>query len=90
MQGKKLFVGNLSHCVAVREEAEQLRKLFSRYGEVEGVNIVKGKRYGFVEMSRRSEAEIAKKALNEYEFNGCYLRVNEVRPPKRRWGYARR
>jgi len=86
MRGKKLFVGNLSHCVAAAEETEQLRKLFSDYGAVEGVNIVKGKRYGFVEMSSPSEAEKAKRELNDFEFNGSSLTVNEVRPSKRRPG----
>lgn len=86
MQGRKLFVGNLSHCVAAAQETEQLRQLFSNYGDVEQVNIVNGKRYGFVEMSSRSEAEKAKKELNDYPFNGCLLRVNEVRPPRRRQG----
>jgi RNA recognition motif-containing protein len=92
MQGKKLFVGNLSHCVTAAEETEQLRELFSGYGGVEGVNIVKGKRYGFVEMSSRSEAEKAKKGLNEHQFNGAPLTVNEVRPSIRRQGrgYRRR
>jgi RNA recognition motif-containing protein len=86
MQGRKLFVGNLSHCVTAAEEAEQLRALFANYGDVEEVNVLKGKRYGFVEMSSRSEAEKAKKELNDYRFNGCLLRVNEVRPPGRRPG----
>jgi RNA recognition motif-containing protein len=86
MQGKKLFVGNLSHCVTAAQETEQLRQLFSNYGDVQQVNIVNGKRYGFVEMSNRSEAEKAKKELNDSPFNGCLLRVNEVRPPTRRQG----
>lgn len=89
MQGKKLFVGNLSHCVTAAQESEQLRQLFSNYGDVQQVNIVNGKRYGFVEMSSRSEAEKAKKELNDYPFNGCLLRVNEVRPPRRRSGFRR-
>ena len=86
MQGRKLFVGNLSHCVTAAEETEQLRQLFSNFGDVEGVNIIKGKRYGFVEMSSRSEAEVARKELNDYEFNGCPLRVNEVRSSRQRQG----
>ena len=86
MQDRKLFVGNLSHCVTAAKETEQLRELFSNYGDVEGVNVVKGKRYGFVEMSSRSEAEKAKEELNDYQFNGCALTVNEVRPPRRRQG----
>ena len=86
MQGRKLFVGNLSHCVTAAQETEQLRQLFSNYGDVQQVNIVNGKRYGFVEMSNRSEAEKAKKELNDHPFNGCLLRVNEVRPPRRGQG----
>jgi RNA recognition motif-containing protein len=91
MQGKKLFVGNLSHSVTAAEETEQLRELFSSYGTVEQINIIKGKRFGFVEMSTLAEAEKAKKALNEYPFNGCPLKVNEIRPPKarQRRGYRR-
>jgi RNA recognition motif-containing protein len=84
MQDKKLFVGNLSHCVSVSEETEQLKELFSRYGKVHEVNIIKGKRYGFVELSSRSEAEKAKNELNEYAFNGCRLKVNKVRHRNRR------
>jgi RNA recognition motif-containing protein len=86
MQGKKLFVGNLSHSVTVAEETEQLKELFSKYGQVVNVNIVKGKRFGFVEMSSRSEAEEAKKGLNDFVFNGCSLRVNEVRRSTGRQG----
>ena len=92
MKGRKLFVGNLSHSVAVAEEIEQLKELFSQYGQVENVNIIKGKRFGFVEMSSSSDAAKAKKELNDYEFNGCTLRVNEVGPSrgKRGGGYRRR
>jgi RNA recognition motif-containing protein len=86
MQGKKLFVGNLSHAVTAVEETEQLRELFSNYGNVKQVNIIKGKRFGFVEMSSGAEAEKAKQELNDYQFNGCPLRVNEIRPPRRRQG----
>jgi RNA recognition motif-containing protein len=84
MQNRKLFVGNLSHCVSISEETEQLKELFSFYGKVNEVNIIKGKRYGFVELSSRSEAQKAKKELNEYEFNGCRLKVNEVYHKNRR------
>jgi RNA recognition motif-containing protein len=84
MQGRKLFVGNLSHSVAATEEAEQLKKLFSGFGDVTHVNIIKGKRFGFVEMSSSSEAERAKRELNGAEFKGCTLTVNDVRPRARR------
>jgi RNA recognition motif-containing protein len=84
MQGKKLFVGNLSHCVSLTEETEQLKELFSGYGDVMHVNVIKGKRFGFVEMSSSLEAEKAKRELNGSEFKGCTLTVNEVRPRARR------
>ncbi len=84
MQGTKLFVGNLSHCVTAAEETEQLRQLFADYGDVEGVNIIKGKRYGFVEMSSRSEASRARHALNGSEFQKRTLKVDEARPPRSR------
>ena len=84
MQGKKLFVGNLSHCVSLTEETEQLKELFSGYGDVMNVNVIKGKRFGFVEMSSPLEAERAKQELNGCEFKGCTLTVNEVRPKERR------
>lgn len=80
MQGSKLYVGNLSYSVT----NEQLKKLFSDYGEVRQVNIIEGKGFGFVEMSNQSEAEKAKEALNGSEFEGRTLKVDEARPPRGR------
>lgn len=89
MQGGKLYVGNLSYSVT----NEQLEQLFSNYGEVRQVNIIKGKGFGFVEMSSQLEAEKAREALNGSEFEGRTLRVDEARPPKtrerQRKGYRR-
>ncbi len=84
MDGRKLYVGNLSHSVAATEEAEQLKELFSSYGHVKNVNIINGKRFGFVEMSNSSEANTAKRELNGAEFKGCTLTVNDVRARARR------
>ena len=80
MQGKKLYVGNLSYSVT----KEDLTELFSDHGDVENVNIIEGKGFGFVEMSKQSEAEAAKAALNNFDFKGRTLRVDEARPPKSR------
>jgi RNA recognition motif-containing protein len=87
MKGKKLYVGNLSNSVT----SEELEELFANYGDVEKVNIIEGKGFGFVEMSSRSEADRAKQALNASEFKERVLRVNEARPPRggRRGGYRR-
>lgn len=87
MQGSKLYVGNISYS----STDEQLRELFSGYGEVMQVNIIEGKGFGFIEMSNTSEAEKAKEALNGSDFQGRSLRVDEARPPKKRerGGYRR-
>jgi RNA recognition motif-containing protein len=78
MKSKKLYVGNLSQNVTY----QQLEELFSEHGEVEEVTRRDGLNYGFVVMSRRSEAERAKQALNGFQFNGQVLSVDEVRPAK--------
>lgn len=87
MQGSSLYVGNLSYSITV----EQLRQLFSDYGEVKDVRIVPNRDFGFVDMSSPSEAEAAKTALNGSEFEGRTLRVDEARPPRseRRGSYRR-
>jgi RNA recognition motif-containing protein len=87
MKIRKLYVGNLSHSVT----NDELEELFANYGDVEKVNIIEGKGFGFVEMSSRSEAERAKQALHASEFKNRTLRVDEARPPKsRRTGGYRR
>jgi RNA recognition motif-containing protein len=82
MQGKKLYVGNLSYSVTV----EELTELFATYGQVEQINIIEGKGFGFVEMSSQAEAEQAKATLNNSEFKGRPLKVDEARPPRNRQG----
>jgi RNA recognition motif-containing protein len=87
MQGSKLYVGNLGYSVT----NEQLVDLFSSYGEVKHVNIIEGKGFGFVEMSNQADAEKAKAELNNSEFKGRTLKVDEARPPrnKQRRGSSR-
>lgn len=80
MQGTKLYVGNISYNVTI----DQIKELFSAYGNVENVNIIEGKGFGFVEMSNQSEAEKAKKALNGSDFKGRSLKVNEALPDRGR------
>lgn len=78
MQGSKLYVGNLTYSVT----NEQLKELFSNYGEVKEVNVIVGRGFGFVEMSSPSEAEKAKEALNGSDLEGRTLKVDEARPPR--------
>lgn len=86
MQGRKLFVGNLDYAVT----REELEKLFSSYGEIRELSVIEGKGFAFIEMSNQSEAEAAKKELNESYFRGRNIRVDEAKPPRGREGRRRR
>ncbi len=77
MEGRKLYVGNLSYSVTNQD----LEELFSKYGAVDSVNVIEGKGFGFVEMATAAEAEKAKKELSESSFKGRALRVDEANAP---------
>ena len=87
MESNKLYVGNLSYSVT----KDQLESLFSTYGEVINTNIIDGKGFGFVEMASSEEAEKAKEGLNETEFEGRTIKVDQARPqrPRRNGGFRR-
>jgi RNA recognition motif-containing protein len=78
MQGSKLYVGNISYSAT----SDELKELFSKYGEVKSVNLMEGRGYGFVEMSSAEEAEKAKQSLNGTDFKGRTLKVDEARQPR--------
>ena len=82
MQGKKLYIGNLDYTVT----DEDLKTLFSEYGEVKFVRLITDRGFGFIEMATQSEAENAKGALNGANFKGRVLKVDEARPQKNRRG----
>jgi RNA recognition motif-containing protein len=86
MQGSKLYVGNLKYSVT----NDQLSEIFSNHGEVKSVNIIEGKGFGFVEMSSSVEAGKAKDALNDTDFDGRPLKIDEARPPRPRTEYRDR
>ncbi|MDO6489697.1 RNA-binding protein [Colwellia sp. 4_MG-2023] len=77
---KTLYVGNLPY----RANETAVRELFSTYGHVESVRLMKdkhtGKRrgFGFVEMSA-SDLEKAITALNDAEFEQRTLKVREAK-----------
>jgi len=85
MESNTLYVGNLTYSVT----ADQLKELFSNYGEIKDVRIIERKGFGFIEMSSPEEAEKAKEALNETEFEGRTLRIDEARPPRPRREFQR-
>jgi len=89
MEGSKLYVGNLSYSIT----NDQLKELFSQYGEVKVANVIEGKGFGFVEMANGDEAEKAKVGLNGSDFKGRAIRIEEAKPQKprpSREGYDRR
>ena len=78
----KLYVGNLPYTTS----EEDLRNLFSQYGNVESVAVItdretgRSKGFGFVEFADDNEAKSAISALSGQEFSGRALTVNEARP----------
>lgn len=81
-----IYVGNLSYQFGESD----LSELFTQYGEVQKVSIIKdrdsgrSKGFGFVEMADASAAKKAIDALNDQEFKGRKLRINEARPREER------
>lgn len=78
---KRIYVGSLPYAA----DAEQLRTLFARFGQVGEVVVVtdrdtgQAKGFGFVEMPNNNEAEQAIKQLNGSEMGGRSIVVNEAR-----------
>jgi RNA recognition motif-containing protein len=81
---KKLFVGNL----AWETTQEELQELFTQYGEVEEAIIItdkfsgRSKGFGFVTFTDDAAADEAVAQLNEKEFKGRNVVVNEAKPPR--------
>jgi len=79
-----IYVGDLSYDVT----EDDLKAVFSEFGEVDSVNIIKdkfsgrSKGFGFVEMPNNSEADKAIEALNGTELKGRNLKANQARPRK--------
>lgn len=79
---RKLYVGNLPY-----ETGEQdLQSLFGSAGTVDSVNVIRdmatgrARGFAFVEMASDEDAQAAIQQLNDYEFGGRRLTVNEARP----------
>jgi len=77
-----IYVGNLSFDAS----EEDIQKLFSGFGQVSSVTIVRDKYsgqprgFGFIEMPDRSEAQAAIENLNGKELLGRAMNVSEARP----------
>jgi RNA recognition motif-containing protein len=93
-----IYVGNLKF----QTTEEELSTLFSQYGDVHNVKLIRDrvtgrpKGFGFVEMDE-ADGNAAIEALNGIEFGGRTIKVNEakerredVRPMERRFNGNRR
>lgn len=75
-----LYVGN----IPFKAREDEVQRLFEAYGAVKSVRLVRGgpsrrpKGYGFVEMASAEDFRAAL-ALNDSEFAGRKLRVNEAK-----------
>ena len=83
---KNIYVGNLTFDTT----PDELRELFSQYGEVAKSQIIsdrdtgRSRGFGFVEMESGGDEAIA--ALNGTDFKGRSLTVNEAKPREDRGG----
>jgi RNA recognition motif-containing protein len=84
----KLYVGNLSF----KTEEQELEALFASVGQVSSVSLVRDRETGqsrgfaFVEMADDAQGQAACAALDQREFGGRRLTVNEAKPQERRNG----
>lgn len=84
----KIYVGNMPFTMS----EDQLRTLFSEYGEVDSVNVImdrdtgRPRGFAFIEMPDDEGARKAIDALAEHEVEGRKLNVNQARPRENRRG----
>ena len=79
MATKSLYVGNIPHGTSEQE----LRDLFDEYGPLGDVRVIEGKGFAFVDVPEENAAD-AIAAMNEKDFNGRALRVDEAKPRRER------
>jgi cold-inducible RNA-binding protein len=88
---RKLYVGNLPYQAAEQD----LQELFASAGSVETVNVMRdmatgrARGFAFVEMATEEDAQKAISTLNNQQYGGRNLTVNEARPkPQRSGGFG--
>jgi cold-inducible RNA-binding protein len=84
----RIYVGNLSFDT----DEPQLEQLFSGLGTVESVRLIRdhatgrSRGFAFVEMANHEQGRAACEALDQQEFEGRRLTVNEAKPQEKRSG----
>ncbi len=78
----KLYIGNLSYSTTEQE----IEELMTPFGTADSIQLIKdrhtgqSKGFGFIEMSDNSAADAAIKGLNETNFKGRKLKLNQAQP----------
>ena len=86
----RLYVGNLSFDT----DEQQVQTLFASMGDVGSVRLIRdhatgrSRGFGFVEMTDDGQGRAACQALDQKEFEGRRLTVNEAKPQERRDGFG--
>ncbi|NTV82408.1 RNA-binding protein [Chlorobaculum thiosulfatiphilum] len=81
-----IYIGNLPYSITDGD----LREKFSEFGQVHSANIIsdkfsgRSKGFGFVDMPNEAEAREAIDAMNDKDFKGRTIKVNEARPREQR------
>ena len=84
----RLYVGNLSF----NTEEQQIEQLFATLGEVSSVRLIRdrdtgrSRGFGFVEMATEDQGRAACDQLDQQDFEGRRLTVNEAKPQERMGG----
>lgn len=84
----RIYVGNLSF----NTEEQQIQQLFTEIGQVDSVRLMRDQATGrsrgfaFVEMTDSEQGRAACDALDQREFEGRRLTVNEAKPQQPRSG----
>src|SRR5688572_33129019 len=87
---RKLYVGNLPYTT----NEQDLQDLFATAGTVDSINVMRdmatgrARGFAFVEMATDEEAQQAISLLNERDFGGRNLTVNEARPKVSSGGFG--
>ena len=85
--GTKIYVGNLPFSVTDND----LKELFTPFGEVTEAVVIadrgtgRSKGFGFVTFENEDSVGKAIKEMNEKEFQGRKVKVNEARPMRDNW-----
>ena len=84
----RIYVGNLSF----NTDEQQVQQLFADLGQVDSVRLIRDQATGrsrgfaFVEMTDADQGRAACEALDQREFEGRRLTVNEAKPQEPRGG----